>query len=77
MTAVLDRVPLDRISDEAREVHFGRTLLTILAGVFFGLGWLAAKAFRLVWLAIVWVGVAVKIGWMEARKTGGRTDGAA
>jgi hypothetical protein len=76
MTAVLDRVPLDQISTEAREVHFGRTLLTILAGFLFGLGWLAAKAVGLVWLGIAWAGVAVKVGWMEARKTGGRTDGA-
>lgn len=75
MTAVLDRVPIDRISAEAREVRFGRTLLTVLAALFFGIGWLVAKAFGLVWVVVAWVGVAVKIGWMEARK-GGRTDGA-
>lgn len=76
MTAVLDRVPLDRISADAREVQFGRTLLTILAGIFYGIGWLAAKAVGLLWRAMAWVGVAVKVGWMEARATGGRTDGA-
>lgn len=77
MTAVLDRVPLDRISTEAREVHFGRLVLTILAGILFGIGWLAAKAVALVWRAIAWAAVAVKIGWTEARATGGRTDGSA
>lgn len=77
MTAVLNRVPLDRISAEAREVHFGRLMLTIVAGILFGIGWLAAKSVALVWRAVAWVAVAVKIGWMEARTTGGRTDGSA
>jgi hypothetical protein len=74
MTAVLDRVPIDRISAEAREVHFGRTLLTIFAGVLYGIGWVAAKTVGLVWRAVAWSAVAVKVGWLEARK-GGRTDG--
>lgn len=68
MTAILDRVPLDRISSEAREVHFGRTLLLVLAGLLYGIGWLAAKTFGLLWRAVAWVGVAVKLGWTEARK---------
>lgn len=77
MTAVLNRVPLDRISAEAREVHFGRLMLTIVAGILFGIGWLAAKSVALLWRAVAWVAVAVKIGWMEARTAGGRTDGSA
>lgn len=63
MTAVLDRVPVDRITTQARDVHFGRTVLTIIAAVFFSLGWIVAK----VWLAVVWCAVAVKVGWAEAR----------
>lgn len=64
MTAVLDRVPVDRITTQARDVRFGRTILTIIAAVFFSLGWVVAK----VWLAVVWCAVAVKVGWAEARR---------
>lgn len=71
MTAVLDRVPVDRITTQARDVHFGRTILTIIAAVFFGLGWVVAK----VWLGIVWCAVAVKVGWLEARRPAQRDEG--
>lgn len=64
MTAVLDRVPVDRISAEAREVRFGRAVLTAIAAVFYVVGWLAAA----VWLAVVWCATAVKVGWQEARQ---------
>ena len=63
MTSVLDRVPLERISAQARSVHAGRLLLTLIAGFFFLLGWLAGQAF----LAVVWCCVAVKVGWQEAK----------
>jgi hypothetical protein len=68
MTAVLDRVPLDRITAEAKDVHFGRTVLTAVAGILYGIGWVAARAVILLWRAIAWAGVAVKVGWMDARK---------
>jgi hypothetical protein len=63
VTQLLDRVPVDRISAEARQVNFGRLLLTLLVGVFWLLGWLAGKAS--LGLAFCWA--AVKIGWTEAR----------
>jgi hypothetical protein len=62
-TNLLDRVPVDRIQAEAREVHFGRLLLTLLVGVFYALGWLAGK----VSLGLAFCWAAVKIGWTEAR----------
>ena len=61
--AVLERVPVDRINAQARDVHLGRVLLTVFAALFFAVGWTAAKA----WLAVAWCGVAVKVGWQEAR----------
>lgn len=64
MTAVLDRVPVQRISDEAREVRFGRTVLTVIAALFYAVGWLVAK----LWLALAWCATAVKVGWQEARR---------
>lgn len=67
LDGVLARVPVDRINRQAREIHFWRTVLTVLAGLLFGLGWLAAKAFAVAWLAMTWAAVAVKVGWQEAR----------
>ncbi|HEV8652562.1 MAG TPA: hypothetical protein VG276_25055 [Actinomycetes bacterium] len=68
-TRILDRVPLDRVSAEAREVHLGRALLTLLVGVFWLTGWLAGKAT----LAVGFAWAAAKVGYQDARTTpGGR-----
>ena len=69
MTTILDRVPVERITAQAREVHAGRTLLTLLAAFFFALGWVAFKTCALLWLAAAWCAVATREGWREARKT--------
>lgn len=68
MTAVLDRVPVDRISAEVKDIQFWRTVLTGIAGLLYGLGWVVGKTFTVLWLAMVWVGIAVKVGWQDARK---------
>jgi len=60
--SILEHVPLERINAEARQVHVGRLLLTLLAGFFYLLGWLAAKLL----LGVVWCCVAVKVGYLEA-----------
>lgn len=70
MATVLTRVPLRDINAQARDVEFGRTVLTILAAVLFGVGWLAAKTVGAVWLALAWSAVAVKVGWNEAHGSG-------
>lgn len=59
-------MPLERITAEARQIHVGRLLLTLLAGFFYVLGWVAAKAV----LAVVWCCVAMKVGFQEGRKAG-------
>ena len=66
--AIIDPALTARISTEARDVHFGRTVLTILATLLFGLGWIAAKAVTLTWLALAWSATAIKVGWQEGRK---------
>lgn len=71
MTAFLDDVMVDRITAEAREVHFGRTMLTILAALFFSLGWITARVFTYTWLVLAWSATAIKVGWQEGRKAGG------
>jgi uncharacterized membrane protein YdjX (TVP38/TMEM64 family) len=68
MTAVLERVPVDRITAEARAAHPGRVLLTLIAGVLYGLGWLTAKTAAVAWLALAWSFAAVKVGWQDARR---------
>jgi hypothetical protein len=65
-TSVLDRVPVDAITEQAQQVRFGHTLLTIVAAVFFGIGWLAAKS----WLTVAWCAVAIREGWRDGRGQG-------
>lgn len=64
MTAVLDRIPVEKITAEAKKVDVGRAVLALLAMIPFLIGWLVGK----VALAIAWVGLAVKAGWLEARR---------
>lgn len=64
----VDTVVLDRITSQAREIRFSRVLLTVLASVFYAVGWLTARTFGVVWLAMTWAAVAVKVGWQEGRK---------
>jgi hypothetical protein len=62
---VLEGVPVDRIRTEAREIRFARTMLTLAAGLLYGLGWLVARAFAGVWAVVAWSAAAVRIGWRE------------
>jgi uncharacterized membrane protein YedE/YeeE len=65
--SVAQRVPLDRIEDRARRARPGRAVLTVIAAVLFGLGWLAFRACALSWLAVAWCGSAVIEGWQSAK----------
>src|SRR5262249_5765693 len=56
----------------AARVQFRRVLLTIIASLFYGLGWLAAKFFVVIWRALVWSFVAVKLGGPDGLKAEGR-----
>jgi hypothetical protein len=63
------QLPVDEITAQAREVHFWRAVLTLVAAVLFGLGWVLAKTFAVAWLAAAWSFTAVRVGWQEGRKT--------
>lgn len=64
---VLERVPLDAITAQARDVRPGRVLLTVIAALFFAVGWIAGRMF----LAAVWCAVAVKVGYQAGAVHGG------
>lgn len=64
-----DEVLTQRITAEARETHFWRTVLTVIAGLLFGIGWVSYKALAGLWFVAAWCGAAVKVGWQEARAT--------
>lgn len=72
LDSVLQRVPVDRITVEARRVEFRRVVLTVLAGLLFGMGWAAYRVVAAAWLVLAWCAVAVKVGWVEARSGGDR-----
>ena len=55
------------ITTQAREIHPGRTLLTALAAVLFGLGWIVAQVVMAVWFVAVWMFVATREGWRTAK----------
>jgi hypothetical protein len=60
-TSVLERVPLDAITAEARQVKFGETILRLIAFLLIWAGRLAGYA----WLIPVWCALAVRTGWRD------------
>jgi hypothetical protein len=67
-TRLAGRIPVDRVSAEARQVDLGRALLTLLVGCFWLVGWLVGKAT----LGIAFVWAAAKVGYADARGEAGR-----
>lgn len=65
--AVVPVDQVDRITARAKAIRPGRTFLTMLAAVLYGLGWLVAKAFGVLWLALTWCAAAVQVGWEDSR----------
>jgi hypothetical protein len=66
VTTVAERVQLDDISAQARQVRLGRALATVLASVFFAIGWTSGRVFY----CLAWCGVAVRVGWQAGRAHG-------
>ena len=67
MTTLSERIPVDDITAQAKQVHFWRSVLTVIAACLFGLGWIAFRFFAVTWFAAVWCGCAVREGWREAK----------
>lgn len=60
-TTLLERVPVDQITAQAREVKFGRAVLSLVAWLLIGFG----KVLGYAWLIPVWCFLAVREGWRE------------
>jgi uncharacterized membrane protein YedE/YeeE len=67
LTSVIERVPLDRIGQRARQVRPGRVVLIVVASLLVGLGWAACKLCAAAWLVAAWCGSAVVEGWQAAK----------
>ena len=65
--SLLERVPVQDITEQAREARPGPAIANVLAVVLVGIGWLAARLLSGLWLAAAWVFVAVRQGWREGR----------
>ena len=61
MTAVLDRVDLDAITEQARQVRFGPVLLAFVATVLIMFG----RILGYMWLIPVWCFLAIQTGWRD------------
>lgn len=60
-TSFLSRVPVDEIREQAQQIRFWRTLATVIAGLFFLTGWLAART----WLGAAFCFAAVRVGFRQ------------
>lgn len=76
-TTVLDRVPVERISERAREFRFGRFVASLIALPFMLAGWTAAKTVPLVWFGCKWLGAAAELGWKSAQAPSARAQNVA
>ena len=61
MTAITDRLPIEQLTAEARQVRVSRVLLTLFLGVFWGIGWLIGR----VCLGLVMAWVSARRGWRD------------
>jgi hypothetical protein len=66
-TTILDRVPVEHITEQARQAHPGRAVAVVLATVLLRTGWLLARSLSAFWLGAAWCAIAVREGWREGR----------
>lgn len=67
MTTLTEHIDVDAITEQAKQVHFWRSIVTVIAAILFGLGWVSFRFFAVIWFALAWGGCAVREGWREAR----------
>lgn len=62
---VLDQQLPDRITAEMSNVQAGRWLVTVIAALFYALGFVVARVVRVTMFVAMWVFTAVRLGWRE------------
>lgn len=65
---MLERIDLDRVTVEAHQIDIGRTLLTVVVGFFWLLGFVVGKVSIAVVAGITFSVAAMRIGWQDAHK---------
>lgn len=68
MTLALDSLTMEKIQTRQAEIRPIRTLLMLLAGLFFGIGWALFHGWALVWSAFSWSLAACVEGWSAAKE---------
>jgi hypothetical protein len=63
---LLERVPIDRIEQQARPVDLGRLLITLIVGFFYLLGFITRKVALVLGMGLGWIVAAVVTGWQDA-----------
>lgn len=61
MTTITQRMPVDQITEQARQVRPGAAVVTVAAFLLIWLGRLLGYA----WLIPVWCFLAVRVGWRD------------
>lgn len=64
---LLERVPVEEISETAKRITPGRTMAATIGGLLFCIGWLAAVAAGGAWFVVKWVFASILVGWKTAR----------
>lgn len=67
LTALLERVPVEEISETAERITPGRVVAALIATPLFVAGWLLAKSAAVAWFAARWVFGCALVGWKHAR----------
>jgi hypothetical protein len=75
-TQVLDRIPVEQISERARQFRFGRFVAALITAPLIAAGWLAAKTVPQVWHGIKCLYAAAEYGWQSAGAPSARAQNA-
>jgi hypothetical protein len=69
LTSIAERVPVEQISEQARQARPGVAVAAVVASVLLGVGFLAARSLSVLWLGTAWCAIAVREGWREGRSS--------
>lgn len=66
-TRLLDRVPVEEITEAARRTSPSRVILGCIGGLLYGIAWIIAKIFHVAFLAAAWCVNAAVLGVRSAQ----------